>query len=139
MPLINVKNADELELELKTNIMRAGRSVIDSLSDYVKSSVIEDYIRRVQQLYYPLKNPHTKQPLDSMQPSEIAKFITKLIVNDRAIVYIPPNTEADKSARMHELYGGRPWQKIRVEMQNIDHVNRIIKALGIGGMKAKAK
>lgn len=137
--MIKVNNIKELREELTRGINRAAQASLEALTEHVRASVVEDYTKRVQQLFYPLRNPTTKAVLDSMAPKDIARKINKIISDDKGTVYIEPKTEADKSGRMQELYGGKPWQKIRTDMQNLDYVNKVLGLMGLKGIKAMSR
>lgn len=137
MATIKVDNIKDLMSGLKDNVEIVKKDIMRKLSDHIKISVVGDYTKRVQQLYHPLKNPETGDILESMPPQEIADFVTKTIFQNKAVVYLPPNTEADKSGRMQELYGGRPWFEMRMKMLNLDYMNRILPMVGLKGLKAK--
>lgn len=134
---IRVDNVKDLMVGFTDHINAAKKDILTKLSTHVKSSVVTDYVKRVQQLYYPLRNPKTGEILESMPPSEIADFVTKSVFADRAVVYLPPNTEADKSGRMQELWGGRPWSEMRMKMMNLEYLNRVFTMLGMKGIKAQ--
>ena len=137
--MIKVKDIKELKQELTKHIVKAANASLEALTEHTRTSVIEDYIKRVQQLYYPLRNPQTKAVLDSMAPKDISRYVNKIISENKGTIYITPKTEADKSGRMQELYGGKPWQKIRTDMQNLDYVNRVLNIMGIKGIKAMSR
>jgi len=137
--MIKAKNINELRQGLTNHVIKAANASLEALVEYVNISVVNDYTKRVQQLYYPLRNPRTKAVLDSIPPKEIAKNVNKIISENKGVVYIEPKTEADKSGRMQELYGGRPWQNIRSDMQNLDYVNRALNLMGIKGIKAMSR
>jgi hypothetical protein len=72
-----------------------------------------------------------------MEPQKIADSIEKVVESMRAIVYIPKGTLADQEARRQELFGGKPWQKIRGEMQDLNKLNEVLAELGLRGFRAK--
>jgi hypothetical protein len=133
---MKVKSLKQLRAELTKSVQRAASAVLEGLSEHVRLTVINDYVKRVQQLHYPLHNPKTRAVMDSMPPKEIAAAIKRIISPEKAMVYVPSGTDADKSARMQELYGGKPWQKIRIEMQNLENVNAVLNLIGLKGIKA---
>lgn len=136
---MKVKSLKELRTELTKGVQRAANAALEGLSEHVKNAVVNDYIKRVQQMHYPLRNPKTRAVMDSMPPMEIAKTLKRIISPEKATVYVPPNTEADRAARMQELYGGKPWQKIRSDMQNLENVNSVLKQMGLNGITAMPK
>jgi hypothetical protein len=129
----------ELVAGFRNEIKKISKAALGGLAAHIKDAVVSDYTKRVQQNHYPLRNPMTKKEMDSMPPKDIAKYVTKTVMVEKAIVYVPQKTEADKSGRMQELYGGKPWQKIRTNMQNLDYVNRILSQQGLEGLKAIPK
>ena len=133
---MKVKGLEQLRAELTKGVQRAANAALEGLSEHVRSAVVTDYIKRVQQLHYPLRNPKTRAVMDSMPPKQIATAIKRMVSPEKAMIYMPPDIEADKSARMQELYGGKPWQKIRVEMQNLDKVNAVLSLMGLKGITA---
>lgn len=134
-----VRNLNHLREELIKGVRRAANASLESLSQHVYVTVTDDYIKRIQQLHYPMRHPQTREIVESMQPKDIVHSIVKSITEVKAVVYITPKTEADKSARMQELYGGKPWQKIRVDMQNLDYVNFVLASMGMRGIKAMSR
>lgn len=122
---------------LKSQVDKVAQAILEALAERAFSTVVADYNKRLQLLHYPLRNPKTKEVLDSMPPSQIAKFVKKVIMQDTAYVYLPPGTEADKAGRMQELYGGKPWQMIRMKMQEFDYINAALAEAGLKGIKAK--
>ena len=137
--MIKIQNIKELKEVLLERIKIAADASLKALTEHTHVSVMDDYIKRVQQLHYPIRDPRTKKILESMPPSEIAKTVIKIILDNKGTVYIEPKTEADKSGRMQELYGGKPWQKIRTDMQNLDYVNRVLANMGLKGIKAMSR
>jgi hypothetical protein len=133
---MNVKNFDHLQEELTKAVRRAADAALEVLSQHVESTVIADYIKRVQQLHYPLRNPKTRAVMESMPPKVIATHIKRIVSPEKATVYLPPGTDADQAGRMQELYGGKPWQKIRLDMQNLENVNAVLNLMGLKGIKA---
>lgn len=127
-------NVDMLINEMKTEIPKVSKDVLDGLSTHVEIEVKKDYETRVQQLG-PIRHPVTKQVLSEMQPREIAKFVKRFVEGNRAVTYIAQ--QADREARRQELYGGKPWQAIRGKMQNIDYINSILPELRLQGLRAK--
>ena len=136
---MKVKNLTQLRTELTKGVQRAANAALEGLSEHVRFTVTDDYVKRVQQTYYPLRNPKTRAVMDSMPPKEIAKTIRRIVTAEKSMVYIPPDNEADKSARVQELYGGKPWQKIRSDMQDLENVNSVLKQMGLNGIKAMPK
>lgn len=133
---MKVKSLEQLRVELKKGVRRAANASLEALSQHVESAVIADYIKRVQQLHYPLRNPKTRDVIESMPPKVIATHLKRIVSPEKATVYVPPGTDADRSSRMQELYGGKPWQKIRTEMQNLENVNSVLNLMGLKGIKA---
>lgn len=133
---MNVKNLEQLRIELTKGVHRAANAALEGLSEHVRMTVVNDYIKRVQQLHYPLRNPKTRAVMDSIPPKQIATTIKRMVTPEKAMVYVPPGTDADKSARMQELYGGKPWQKIRIDMQNLENVNMALGLMGLKGITA---
>ena len=133
---MNVKNFNHLREELKKGVRRAADATLEVLSQHVETAVIADYIKRVQQLHYPLRNPKTRAVMESMPPKVIATHIKRIVTTEKATVYLPPGTDADQAGRMQELYGGKPWQKVRLDMQNLENVNAVLNLMGLKGIKA---
>jgi len=136
---IPVKNLKHLINEMTKDIAKIGAKVLDGLGTHINETVVDDYRTRVQANYYPLRNPITKDVIDSIPPIEISKSILMMSMADRVINYIQPGTEVEKSARLQELFGGKTWQMIRTNMQNFEYVNRILTNLGMGSITAKVK
>lgn len=124
-----VKSVAELGKELEKVLLPVKKAILGALVSKIKDDVVEDYQKRVQTQHYPLRNPITGDMLDSMPPSDIARFIIKTAFTDRALVYLPPGTEADRSGRMQELYGGRPWQRIRQMVQKLEYAKQALQSL----------
>lgn len=137
--MVKIQNIKELREVLIERIKLAADASLKALTEHTYVSVMDDYIKRVQQLHYPIRDPRTKKILESMPPNEIAKAVTKIVLENKGTIYIEPKTEADKSGRMQELYGGKPWQKIRTDMQNLDYVNRVLINMGLKGIKAMSR
>ena len=132
-----VKNLKELDRAMSADVYRISKAILGKLADHVKTEVVDDYTKRVQRDHYPVRNPINKEEIESMPPKEIARFVLKTVMPERAIIYIRPGTQANRSGRIQELYGGKPWQKIRTKMQNLDYVNQMLSSKGLGGVKAK--
>lgn len=137
MKIIEVKNVKTLMEGMRSEIPKFADVALTKLSEYIQSSVQDDYTSRVQHSNFPLRHPITKQEISQMQPKDIAKSIEKFVEGLRAVVYIPQGTLADQEGRRQELFGGKPWQKIRGEMQDLNKVNEILPAIGLVGFKAK--
>ena len=135
--MIKVKTVGELAAGLYSEIEQISNDILNKMSTHVEGMITIDYTKRVQQSHYPLRNPMTKEVLESMPPVEIAKRVERLVSEDSAVVYMPPGTAADKSARMQELFGGKPWQAVRTKMQDLNYVNSVLPQIGLPGLRAK--
>lgn len=131
-----VKSIEHLRQELLNGLKRASGAVLEGLSQHVHTTMTDDYVKRVQHLHYPIRHPMTRAIVESLQPKDIVHSMIKTVTENRSIVYVTPGTDADKAARMQELFGGKPWQKIRVDMQNLDYVNAVLSSMGMRGIKA---
>lgn len=137
MKTIKVKDVGTLMEGMRSEIPKLADIVLTKLNDYVEITVKDDYTNRVQRYNYPLLDPTTKEPISKMEPKDIAKSIEKFVEGLRSVVYIPQGTQADQEGRRQELYGGKPWQKIRGEMQDINKINEVLPTIGLPGFKAK--
>ncbi|MEM3000629.1 MAG: hypothetical protein QXU32_00605 [Nitrososphaerales archaeon] len=134
--MILIRSVDELVDSLHKEVDRISGDILYKLSKHVYDEITSDYSGRVQRDHYPLRNPMTREIIESMPPSLIADEIRHSVFDrESAIVYVPPGTEADKSARMQELYGGKPWQIIRSKMTNPDYVRGVMPIVGLNGIK----
>jgi hypothetical protein len=139
MGVIKIDNTEQLVNGLRDEMQKIGDAVLEALADSVAADMASDYQKRVQSLHYPIRNPETKEPIESMPPTEIAGKLEKKVTENSAQVYIPPSGPADVSARMQELYGGSPWMKIRSKMQDLSYVNQVLASNGLKGIKAKGR
>lgn len=135
--MIKVNSVKALMEGMRSEVPKFANVALEQLGEYILKAVKEDYGNRVQRNFYPLKDPTTKQIISKMEPQEVAKSIEKFIEGMRTVVYIPQGTLADQEGRRHELFGGKPWQKIRGEMQDLNKVNEILAEIGLKGFKAK--
>ena len=137
MKIVKVNNVKSLMEGMRSEIPKFAEVALESLSSHVERAVREDYDNRVQRNFYPLKHPVTKESISTMQPREVSKSIERFVEGLRAVVYISQGTPADQEARRQELYGGKPWQKIRGEMQDLNLLNELFPTIGMQGFKAK--
>lgn len=137
MKTINVGNVKALMEGMRSEIPKFADVALTKLGEFIETSVKDDYSTRVQHSNFPLLHPITKVEISKMEPREIAKSIEKFVEGLRTVVYIPQGTLADQEGRRQELFGGKPWQKIRGEMQDITRINEVLPAIGLKGFKAK--
>lgn len=137
MKQIKVSDVKTLMDGMRSEIPKFAEAALEKLSDYIKQVVTEDYQGRVQRGHFPLRHPVTNEVMSKMEPKDIAASIEKFVEGLRAVVYIPQGTDADREGRRQELFGGKPWQKIRGEMQNLDAMNEVLPNIGLRGFKAK--
>ena len=122
---------------MRSEIPKFSDAALEELSSYVEQTVKDDYSNRVQRGFNPLVDPVSGEVISQMEPKDIAKSIERFVEGMRAVVYIPQGTLADQEGRRQELFGGRPWQKIRGEMQDINLINETLPSIGLHGFKAK--
>lgn len=137
MKTIKVSNVQALMEGMRSEIPKFADVALTKLSEFIQTEVAEDYRTRVQHSNYPLLHPVTGEEISKMQPQDIAKSIEKFVEGMRSVTYIPQGTLADQEGRRQELFGGKPWQKIRGEMQDIGRMNEILPSIGLPGFKAK--
>jgi hypothetical protein len=137
MKTIQVNDVRALMEGMRSEVPKFAEVALTNLSKYIKEAVTEDYNTRVQHSFFPLRHPTTKEPISKMEPKDIAKSIDTFVEGLRAVVYIPQGTLADQEGRRQELFGGKPWQKIRGDMQDLNKINEILPTIGLGGFKAK--
>ena len=137
MKLINVSDVKTLMTGMRSEIPKFAEVALETLSDYIQRTVRDDYRNRVQRENFPLRHPITKEAISKMEPKEIAGSVERFVEGLRAVVYIPQGTLADQEGRRQELFGGKPWQKIRGEMQDLNKMNEILPLIGLAGFKAK--
>lgn len=135
--MIKVNSVKALMEGMRSEIPKFANVALEHLGEYILKAVKEDYGNRVQRNFFPLKDPVSKQVISKMEPQEIAKSVEKFIEGMRTVVYIPQGTLADQEGRRQELFGGKSWQKIRGEMQDLNKVNEILAEIGLKGFKAK--
>lgn len=135
--MIKANNVKALMEGMRLEIPKLGNVALERLGEYIQKAVQEDYRTRVQRDYFPLRDPATKEEISKMQPQDIAKSIEKFIEGMRTVVYLPQGTLADQEGRRQELFGGKPWQKIRGEMQDLNKVNEVLAQIGLKGFRAK--
>lgn len=137
MKTVNTNNIRSLMEGMRSEVPKFAEVALENISDFIQRTVKEDYKTRVQRTSFPLRHPITKEAISKMEPKDIANSIERFVEGLRAVVYIPQGTLADQEARRQELFGGKPWQKIRGDMQDLNRINEILPTIGLNGFKAK--
>jgi hypothetical protein len=137
MKTIQVSDIRSLMEGMRSEVPKFAEVALTNLSKYIKEAVVNDYNNRVQNSFFPLRHPISKEEISKMQPKDISKSVDIFVEGLRAVVYIPQGTLADQEGRRQELFGGKPWQKIRGDMQDINKINEILPTIGLSRFKAK--
>ena len=125
-------NLDNIIKSMKLRLDDVAKDVLPVICESVKEKITEKYKSAGT-----LINPENSKKIDSIDANKICEKLEIKISDDKANIYIIPNTEHDKAARMHELFGTAPWHRVITEMQNPDSLNRILNSNNIKGAKAK--
>jgi hypothetical protein len=123
---------EEVFSNIRNRISEISADILKNVSAYV--------VKQLEQKYYQVSKPINKETgviIDIVDGSEIAKNIKVYNENNRVVVYIESGTDADKAARVHELFGTAPMQNVRNNIKNPGSVNKILSDNGIKGAKAK--
>ena len=134
---VKAANIKTLMEGMRLEIPKFGELALERLGDYIQRAVKDDYQTRVQRNFFPLRHPVTNEEISKMQPKEIAESVDKFMDGMRVVVYIAQGSLADQEGRRQELFGGKPWQKIRGEMQDLNKINEILAEVGLKGFRAK--
>lgn len=133
----SVKTVKDLMEGMRSEIPKLANVALEGLSSYVEHTVKDDYSNRVQNQFFPLYDPNSGEIISKMEPRDIARSIERFVEGMRAVTYIPQDTPEDQEGRRQELFGGKPWQKIRGEMQDLNLLNEVLPTIGLQGFKAK--
>lgn len=137
MTTIKFDNVEDLIPAMESELTKIQSNLLGVLGDHIFFNVESDYKTRVQKEFPAIIHPVTREVVSKMQPKQIAENLEKLVETSRVVVYIPKDTLADQEARRQELFGGKPWERMRGKMMNLDYVQNALNEEGVKGIRVK--
>lgn len=123
---------DDIFGSMRRSVNNMAKDLLPMVTAYVKKQISDEY----KKVGTPI-NIETGKEMEAVDVDMMLDAIDVKIEEGRCIVYIKPGTEADKQARILELFGEAPWRKVINMMKNPDILNRILSDNGINGAKAR--
>lgn len=137
MKTIKFDSVNDLIPAMESELTKIQSSLLGVLGDHIFFGVQQDYKTRVQKEFPAIVHPVTREVLTKLQPKEIAENMEKLVETSRVVVYIPKDSPADQDARRQELFGGKPWERMRGNIMNLDYVQNALNEEGVKGIRVK--